>query len=273
MKLGIMQPYFFPYLGYFALIKYADKWIIFDTVQYIEKGWANRNRIIHSNKAESMYFTVPVKAHAREVAFKDIKIVDDKKYIATILGQLAGSYKKRAPYFNEVYQLVLECLNHETNNLTMLNTYSLKRVCVYLGIELNYEIFSNMDITIDAVHDAGEWALNISKALQAKEYINPPGGVDLFDPGKFKENNIDLKFLNINIHPYDQRKNIFLDRLSIIDVMMFNSKEEINRMLDDYTLYEQGELIEIISNPPHPNWIVRSKPYGCSTSYYAAKAA
>jgi hypothetical protein len=236
MKLGIMQPYLFPYIGYFSLIKYTDKWIVFDTVQYIEKGWANRNRIIHPNKAEAMYFTIPIKSHGRETAFKDIKIIDDKKYIETISGQLIGAYKKRAKYFNDVYHLVLECLNHETNDLTSLSVYALKAVCNYLKFKFNYEIFSKMNIEIDEVYEPGEWALNISKALHAQEYINPPGGIDLFDFNKFKENNILLKFLDVTISPYNQRKNIFLDRLSIIDVMMFNSVETINQMLDDFEL-------------------------------------
>lgn len=237
MKLGIMQPYLFPYLGYFSLIKHTDKWIVFDTVQYIEKGWMNRNRIIHPTKPEPTYFIIPLAKHPRDTIIKDIRISTTEKYIDRITGQLTEAYKKRkAPYFNEVMELVSDCLERERTSLSMLNTYSLSRVCEYLDIPFDYEIFSEMNLEIEDVTDAGEWALNISKAMHATHYINPPGGIDLFDKEKFVKAGINLEFLKINLTPYAQRKPIFIEGLSIIDVMMFNSPERINEMLDNYTI-------------------------------------
>lgn len=243
MKIGIMQPYFFPYLGYFSLIKNTDKWIVFDTVQYIDKGWMNRNRIIHPTKLESTYITVPLKKHSREILIKDVEISMESSFKEKILNQLEMVYKKRAKYYNEVYKLVEESLNYNTNKLSDMNTFSLKNTCEYLGIEFNYEIYSKMDLKIDEVNHPGEWALNICKELKASEYLNPPGGIELFDNEKFENEGINLNFLQINLEPYEQKKKEFIPGLSIIDVMMFNSRENILEMLDNYKIIKNNNEI------------------------------
>lgn len=236
MKLGIMQPYFFPYLGYFSLIKYTDKWIVFDPVQYIERGWMNRNRIIHPNKPEDLYINIPLQSHSRDILIKDVLISHNENYKEKILAQLYASYKKRAKYFHVVYDLVEDVLNQKVDKLVDLNVYSMKKVTEYLDIPFNYSIFSEMNLNIDKVNDAGEWALNISKALGVDEYINPPGGMELFDKKKFEENGIKLSFLKANLQQYPQKKPSFFEGLSIIDVMMFNDKKRINDMLNDYEI-------------------------------------
>lgn len=236
MRLGIMQPYFFPYIGYFALIKYTDKWIVFDNVQYIERGWMNRNRIIHPSKPEDIYINIPLQKHSRDTLIKDIVISKNEDYKEKILSQLWTSYKKRASYFNDIYKLVEDVLSYDTYSLVDLNVYGLKKVTEYLNIPFNYEIFSKMNLKIDDVHDAGEWALNISKALEAKEYVNPPGGIELFDRSKFEASGIKLEFLKAELNYYNQKKLKFIEGLSIIDVMMFNDVNTINRMLEDYEI-------------------------------------
>ena len=239
MKLGIMQPYLYPYLGYFSLIKHTDRWIIFDTIQYIEHGWINRNQIIHPSRPETMYFTVPLQKHSRETIIKDILIDDASGYQNRILGQLTASYKKRAPYFKIVYAMVEDALMQNFSDIVSLNTYTLNQVCTYLGIPFNYEVYSNMNLEILPVHNPGEWALNISIALGADEYINPPGGIDIFNQKKFDSNGIELSFLKINLKPYNQKKPQFFESLSILDAMMFNPPETINKMLDDYTIIKK----------------------------------
>ena len=239
MKLGIMQPYFFPYLGYFSLIKHTDRWIVFDTVQYIEHGWMNRNRIIHPDKPEDMYITVPLVKHARDTKIKDIQVNRREDYREKILAQLWSAYKKRARYFPRVYALAEDVLSYDTERLSDLNVYGMKKVTEYLEIPFHYDVFSEMALMIDEVHDAGEWALNISKALHADTYINPPGGVALFAPEKFRRVGIRLEFLKAHLQPYAQKKAQFISGLSIIDVMMFNSPDRINEMLDDYEIFSR----------------------------------
>ena len=235
MSIGIMQPYFFPYLGYFSLIKHTDSWIVFDPVQYIDRGWMNRNRIIHPDQPETMYITVPVTAH-RDTLICDAQIDAAQPYAARILGQLSASYKKRAPYYKAVAALVEECLAAETHSLRDLNVRCMERVCAYLGMPLNLRVYTEMNLEIEPVHGPDEWALNICRALGETDYINPPGAMDMFDRKKYADAGVSIRFLRFEPTPYSQRKPKFFECLSVLDAMMFCSPEKINAMLDQYTL-------------------------------------
>ena len=234
-----MQPYFYPYLGYFSLIKHTDKWIVFDSVQYIERGWVNRNRIIHPTKPEATYITIPVKKHSREILIKDVVIDTASPFQDHILGQMEASYKKRAPYYKQVISMVEEAFAQDFTDVVSLNIYIMKQVCNYLNIPFEYDIFSKMNLDIEEVNAPGEWALNISSTVGATEYINPPGGIDLFDARRFQEKQIELSFLKIHLNPYNQRKSCFIEGLSILDVMMFCDSKQINKMLDDFEIIKK----------------------------------
>lgn len=233
-KISIMQPYYFPYLGYFGLIKHTDEFILFDTPQYIRHGWINRNRIL-KQKEGWLYIKVPLKSHSRETAIKDIRIDNSKDWKALTLSQLEA-YKKRAPYYNEVIDTINELFSKPTNDITQLNKDCIMAVCRYLGIEREFPIFSQMDIKIDKPSSPDEWALNICRALNINEYWNPPGGMDFFDKSKYDTYGVNLRFHTQILKPYNQKRTDFEAGLSIIDVMMFNSPKEINNMLDMYEL-------------------------------------
>ena len=166
MKLGIMQPYFYPYLGYFDLINYSDKWVVFDTVQYIRHGWMNRNRIV-SPKGGWQYIIAPLKKHSRDTLIKDIEVSDDPGWHCRILGQI--EHYRKAPYFTEVYRLIEECLEIQESMLSRLNVAILGSVCRHLGISFKYEFYSEMDLKIGQIECPGDWALRISEALGARE--------------------------------------------------------------------------------------------------------
>ena len=234
MKIGIMQPYFFPYLGYYALIKNTDKWIVFDEVQFIRHGWIERNRILKPNDGWQ-YISIPLEKHSRETIIKDIKIKNSEDWKERIIKQLEH-YKKKAPYYNQVIAFLKDAFLPDIDSISLFNTHLLNETCKYLGISFNYEIYSEMNLFIDPIEGPGDWALNISKALGATCYINPPGGIELFEKPKFEKANIDLNFLNINLREYNQHRNFFESGLSIIDVMMFNSPEAITEMLNQYEL-------------------------------------
>ena len=234
MKLGSMQPYFFPYLGYFALIKHSDRFIFFDTPQYIRHGWCNRNRILKQDGTPS-YITVPIKKAPRETAIKDILIDNQTDWRKRIFGQLM-IYKKTAPNYERVIDFMKDILHRDYERLSELAIDSTIAVSKYLGIMTELEIFSEMKLEIDEVNAPDEWALNMTKALHYDEYINPPGGMSFFDRTKYEREGITLKFLALNPYEYDQRRNIFVPDLSVIDAMMFCCPEEINAILDDYSL-------------------------------------
>lgn len=233
MKLGIMQPYFFPYLGYFSLIKNTDTFILLDEVQFIYHGWIERNRILKPQKGWQ-YIRVPLQKHSKETKIRNIYIKNDSDWKDLIIRQIEH-YKKKAPYYDEVVLLIKKCLEIETNNITCLNKNILERICEYLDIKCDIKIFSELNLKIEEPKSADEWAVNICKAYgQVDEYWNPEGGVNFFDREKYTKENIDIKFLKMNLVNYDQRRLEFESHLSIIDVLMFNSKKEIMKMLDNY---------------------------------------
>lgn len=234
MKLGIMQPYFFPYLGYFCLIKHVDLFILLDEVQFIRHGWIERNRIMHPSDGW-LYIRVPLNKHNQETKIRDIYINNTENWKQRIFAQLAH-YKKIAPFYPDVTRLLEEIFSVDYYDLSHLNKASLKCVCDYLNISTPIKIFSEMELTIEKVSYPDDWALNICKALAANEYWNPPGGKSLFDIQKYRNNDVSIKFVNISLTPYFQGSKNFVEGLSIIDVLMFNSREDVIGMLDRFSL-------------------------------------
>ena len=235
MKVGIMQPYFFPYLGYISLIKHTDRFILLDTVQFIRHGWIERNRILNQNEGW-LYIKVPLIRSKRESLIKDFEINNSVNWKNKILSQLQID-KKIAPNYFQVIRLLNEVFENDYKDIVHLNKRSLESTCNYLGINREIEIFSEMELEIEPVNEPDEWALNICKALgNATEYWNPPGGKSFFDRSKYENEGIRLNFQHVELLPYNQKRENFEPGLSIIDVMMFNSVEEINNMLDNYEL-------------------------------------
>jgi len=236
MKVAIMQPYFFPYLGYFQLIVASDKFILFDDVQYIRHGWINRNRILKPVQ-DWQYIIVPLQAHNRDSLIKDIKVTEDEEWKLKISRQIEH-YKKKAPFYNATKDLLEKCFQETETNIAKLNGIYIKHICDYLNIPFEVLVSSELKFDYSHVTDAGEWALKISEQIGASEYINPLSGKELFDAEKFKKSAIKLRFLKPNDIGYSQRRNGVVEvGLSIIDVMMFNSPEEINLLLKKYSIH------------------------------------
>ena len=236
MILGIMQPYFFPYIGYVDLINYTDRWVVFDTAQYIRHGWMNRNRILHP-KSGWQYIIVPLRKHSRDTLIKDIVVSDYLGWKSRILGQIMH-YRRKAPYFRDTYRLVEECMDVGETLLSRLNVAILDRVCHHLGISFRYEYFSEMNLELSSVEAPGDWALRIAEALGAEEYANPPSGIDLFDPQRFGELGIKLTIRNIPALEYRCKGYQFIPDLSIIDVLMWNPVERIKDYLDAHRSHQ-----------------------------------
>lgn len=227
-----MQPYFFPYIGYFQLINYVDKWVVFDDVQYIYHGWINRNRILKPIEGWQ-YINIPVQKHSRDTLIKDIYIDNNQKWREKILGQLS-CYKKIAPFYNEAIKIINEAIQGDYKNIVDVNIYILEVICRYLHITFEYVVSSKEDFDYSIVKTSGDWALEISRQLNVKEYVNPIGGENLFNASKFEESGIKLKFLQPKEIRYNQRRSKFESNLSIIDLIMFNSPKDIKKILNEY---------------------------------------
>lgn len=231
-KIAIMQPYFMPYIGYFQLINSVDEFIIYDNIQYTKKGWINRNRIL-SNGSDKL-ITLPIKnghsyLNVVDRFVSDTWITDKDKLINLI----SNSYKK-ADHFTEVFELISTCLNFKENNLFNFICNSLYKINDYLEIKTPIILSSSLDI--DHSLKSQEKVLAICKNRKTDVYINSIGGVNLYDKEIFKKNKIDLLFIKTNPIEYKQFDNKFIPWMSIIDVLMFNSKEKIKNLLEEYTL-------------------------------------
>jgi hypothetical protein len=232
--LGIQQPFFFPYLEYFALIAATDHWVVFDTPQYVKLAWVNRNKVLDSPKG-TKYITVPVHKHKFNLPTNQVRIFEKQPWNKKIIAQL-GTYKKIAPNYHKVINFLKHALNPDFVYLSELNIHTLSETCKYLGISFNFDVYSKMDIKVEKVNGPGDWGLGITKAMGYANYLNAFTGQKFIDKKRYQENGVDVKFLKFNFKPYHQRGNTFEPGLSIIDVMMFNSPEEIREMLNNYQL-------------------------------------
>jgi hypothetical protein len=232
MKLAAMQPYFFPYLGYFDLLNLVDKWIVFDVPQYEKFGWYNRNRVLRVNSGWQ-YIVLPVKLHQSLKPINRIEI-SDRDWKGLILRQLEH-YKKDAPYYNEVILFLKDCFTDLGGYLSEVNTTLFRRVALYLGIEKHIQVWSEMDIPQqDPINNPGDWGWVMAQAVGADEFINRPGGAAFIDEKGYRERGIKLIFQSFINMKYTCGKHQFEPDMSIIDVMMWNSPEQIKNYLDTF---------------------------------------
>jgi hypothetical protein len=229
-----MQPYFFPYIGYWQLIHAADCFVCFDDVQYIRRGWINRNRILKP-AGGWQYILVPLKKHEQTELIKNIQVHPDKKWKEQIIAQMAH-YKKKARYFDEINQMLTEILfANNAQYIAEINCSIIKALCAHLDIKKEIIVSSEQNFDYRDVNDAGEWALRIAEQMGAAEYINPLAGEVLFNQEKFLASHIKLSFLKPEEIVYSQRGS-FEPSLSIIDVLMFNGIDGTKTLLKKYSI-------------------------------------
>ena len=231
MKIGIMQPYFFPYIGYFQLLNMVDKYVVFDTAYFANNKWGFRNRIL-INGAPGFFRVITLKS-SQNKRFNEIKVSGDIEAKKKNIRTLESAYRK-APHFPEVMPILEQFLLADYDNLSEHNAASIRLVCNYLGIETEILLLSELDCDSDLKKQYK--IIDICRVLGGDEYINAIGGTELYDFEVFRENGIELAFLKSGDIMYSQFGREFVPNLSIIDVMMFNSVPEIHNMLNQYTL-------------------------------------
>ena len=232
MILGMMQPYFYPYLGYWQLMNYVDEYIIYDDVNYIKGGWINRNRI--KLNGEPAYFGISVKKASQNKKINEHEIFMPDSDKEKLLMKVKMAYGK-APYFKDVYELFKDTVYCEKTNLAeYLKNLNIK-TAEYMGITT--KIYSATELNFDHTNRAQARIIDICRLRGASEYINAIGGKELYDKQLFSENGIKLSFLKMDTDiVYPQGKSLFIPSLSILDVLMFNSKEEIQALLNRYSI-------------------------------------
>lgn len=225
-----MQPYFLPYLGYWQLLAAVDRLIVYDNIQYTKQGWINRNRFLR-NGADA-FFTVPLKKASASLNVADRFIADDFDPVA-LLNPLASAYR-RAPFFTTVFPLVEAILTAAPRNLFEYLLHGLVTTAAFL--EIRTPIVVSSTVAIDHGLKAEHKVLALCRALGATRYVNAIGGRELYAVPAFAEHGIDLKFIQSRPIAYRQYDDPFVPGLSIVDVLMFNSKDAVHAMLGAYDL-------------------------------------
>lgn len=228
MRVGIMQPYFMPYIGYFQLMAAVDKYVIFDDVNYIKRGWSARNNIIVNGQKH--LFTVAVEGGSQNNLYMQVRIIDD---FIKLRKTLEMSYKKAPSYINAM-ELMEEVLSYEDRRFNHFIRNSFEVVFDYLGINSSF-LFSS-ELSNDKQLKGKDKILDICKLLGATEYYNAIGGQELYDRMEFEENGIQLHFVNATLEAYPQFSSEFIPGLSMIDVLMMNSKEQVLSLLEKFTI-------------------------------------
>jgi hypothetical protein len=231
MKIGVMQPYFFPYIGYWQLLNAVDEYVIFDDVNYIKRGWINRNNILLNG--ESRRINLHIKDASQNRLIKDTKLAQTKEDNSALMDILKQSYHK-APYYEQAIGLVEEILSCKTENLSEYLTNQIMQICNYLNIKT--KILLSSDIEKDNSLKGEEKIIEICKKRNADTYFNAIGGKELYHHERFQKENLGLKFLKTENVNYKQFDNEFVPSLSIIDVLMFNSVDDITELLERYCL-------------------------------------
>jgi WbqC-like protein family len=226
MKVAIMQPYFFPYIGYFQLIASVDLFVIYDNIKYTKKGWINRNRFLR-NGADCV-FTVPLRKDSDSLDVRDRAIANDFDR-GKLVNQLREAYH-RAPHFQLAFPVVEKTIMAPHDNLFEYVHGSVTEVCRYLGI--GTRIVPSSTLAIDLALKAQDKVLALCKAAGASAYVNAIGGQELYSREAFREASVELKFLKTNPIEYLQFGDPFVPWLSIIDVMMFNPVAKIREFLE-----------------------------------------
>lgn len=232
MKLGIMQPYFLPYIGYWQLLNAVDKFVILDDVNYIMRGYINRNTILLDGKIHR--FTIPLKKASQNKLIMNTKMNFDKQEREKLLLTLYNAYKK-SPFYMNVEPLLYEIINYEEEDLTSYIEHSIRKIADYLDIST--EIFRSSKFNIIDLKGESR-IIEICKRMKADVYINPSGGRELYFQKHFTEENIKLYFLDTQLKKitYKQNGNEFVNSLSIIDILMYNEKSRIKKFLEEYQL-------------------------------------
>jgi hypothetical protein len=227
MRLGIMQPYFFPYPGHFGLIASVDEWIVFDIAQYTPKTWINRNRVLHPKDGLN-WITVPLSNSSISISIQEAQILDPAAARASTLGKLSH-YKPhvRRTRYNTVCGLVEAAFGDLSDrSLVRLNARSLEETCKLLQIRFRPRLCSSLKLDLPDQPGPGGWAPAICSRLGSTSYVNPAGGSALFDPADFKTIGVELLFARTKVLEYSTGPYIAQPGLSILDALMWMDPPE-----------------------------------------------
>lgn len=226
-----MQPYLFPYLGYFQLIDSVDRFVVYDDVNYIKQGWINRNNILLNDKA--FMFNIPLNGASSFKKINETEVDNRVNWRKKLMQTFSHAYSK-APNYKRVYPIIENTINCKSDFISDVCLSGIINVCEYLSIKTlirtSSVIYNNQNL------QSSDRVIDICKKEEATIYINAIGGMKLYDKNIFLENGLDLKFISSGKINYKQYNNDFVSSLSIIDLLMFNTREDCEILLKNYSI-------------------------------------
>lgn len=234
---AMMQPYLFPYLGYFQLIAISDVFVLGDDLQYVKGSWMNRNRVLVNGQPKLITFPLK-KGHQAESVNQRWLCDDFEREADALLRMLERCYAK-APQREQVLPLLRDILHYPERNLALFTENSIRRLCAYLDIET--PIHCGSSLGLPARMEMQDRVIQICHRMDGELYLNPIGGLELYCPARFRADGLLLRFLRMDDITYAQFKHPFVPSLSIIDVLMFNSRDEIKELLQRFRVVEGQE--------------------------------
>jgi len=232
MTLAIMQPYLFPYIGYFQLMHAADTFLLLDDVAWINRGWINRNRILVQGQPQ--YLSFPVAGASQNKTIRELELVTPDGWKSNIEKTLIMAYKK-APQFEVFFPVLRSILYADIRNLSAYIFHSLHTLCQYM--QLSVALLPGTGGYANAALKGQDRILDLCRQENASVYVNPPGGASLYEAGRFRHEGVQLLFLQPTLAPYQQRGvSEFVPALSIIDVLMNCEPAQVQQQLTQYQL-------------------------------------
>lgn len=228
-KLGAMQPYVFPYVGYFQLIASVDTFVFLDNVNYIKGGWINRNQIVLNHQPH--FFTIPCEKISQHKKINQIVPAFPEKEQQRFLKTIEQAYRK-APFYEQIYSELLSWAKKSHSNIAEMAADSVLWSCAYLGINRTFELGSVLQVD-GTFKDPTARMLNLCEVCNASVYVNMAGGAHLYDPHEFKKNSIQLKFIQPELRPYSKAPNsTYFPGMSILDAMMYLTKQQVLDLIE-----------------------------------------
>ena len=233
MIAALMQPYLFPYLGSFSLVAATDRYVVFDNVQYIRRGWMHRNRV-HKPGGGWQYLGVPVVKAPRAACIHEIRLNGDVDWRGRLRSALESAYGSIAPRFEQTMALVEAGIGPPVSRLVDLNERTFGLCCEALG--LAWAPVRATDLGLQTPEAPSGWAVAACRALGADRYVNPPGGADLYPAADFVRADLGLGILRPELVEYDRGALAWEPGLSVLDALMFQPPAAVRGLVDRHTV-------------------------------------
>jgi hypothetical protein len=235
-RVAIMQPYFLPYVGYWQLMHNVDYFVVYDNIKYTKKGWINRNRYLLNGEPKD--FSIPLKKDSDYLDIRERWLSEGAtEEISKLMRKLQSAYRD-APGFEQGRFLLEQVLACEDRNLFGFLMHSLERVHACLGLSTRLVVSSSLGVSREL--KGQDRVIATCEALGGSEYLNPIGGVELYDPDAFRSRGIRLLFQRVALFKYKQFAHEFVPNLSILDALMFLGTDGVREHLPKMTQFETG---------------------------------